>query len=176
MVRPVAQNLVELRGVGGTTLMVHFGVGKIVQASPELAISRLVSAIVADVPTHIREQSFAFFEQILAGVLRAGHGTLAAVRSARKRTLPTALRDSIPLERALGATELISTLVTERDPNCLANTRLLSLGALISGMLLWDGITVFGSNGTVRAYNIIVKHTDKRFSFPEVQIEPHGRA
>lgn len=163
MVRPVAENVVELRGVGGSTLLVYFGATKAVRASPVEGLQALVSCIVADVAEKIREQTYAFFEKLVATVLKASHGTLAVVQPARKRVLPSALRDGIILPAPIRVGDTISELLSQGD--CLANTRLSGAGSLISGMLLSDGITVFGSDGSVRAYNVFARHralTSKR--------------
>jgi hypothetical protein len=158
MIRQIAENVVELRGVGTSGLLVHFGAIKAVEVSPVDALRSLSSSIVADVSGRIREQALAFFETLISGVLKASHGTLAAVQLARKKKLPIQLRDGIVLKRAIRVTEPISELLAHND--CLANTRLLSTGELITGMLLSDGITIFGSDGTVRAYNVFIKHRD----------------
>ena len=156
MVRPLAENVVELRGVGGSGLVAYFGATKALNVSPVEAIDTLAANIVREVNEKLREQTFAFFERIIANALRASHGTLAAVQPSRKRVFPPALRDGIRLEKRMHFADDIAALVARGD--CSVNTRLHCAGALITGMLLSDGITLFGSDGSVRGYNIFVKH------------------
>jgi hypothetical protein len=156
MVRPLAENVVELKGVGGSAIIAYFGATKATNVSPVDAINALVTAIVANVDEKIREQTFAFFERTIANVLRASHGTLAVVQPARRRTFPPTLRDGILLQQPMRVVSDISDLISRSE--CSVNTRLQNARELITGMLLSDGITVFGSDGSVRGYNIFVRH------------------
>ena len=97
LVRQVAQSVVNLIGVGGSSLLVYFGATRKVSVSPVEALGALTTSIVSRVDDSIREQTHAFYESLIAQVLRVGHGTLAVVQPARRRVLPTSLRDGIIL-------------------------------------------------------------------------------
>jgi len=159
LARQVAPSLVEVRGVQKNSLLVHFGASKEAATSPIEALDGVVSEIVRRVSDDIREQSHAFFARVLLRALKASHGALLAVAGHRKRTLPPALRDGVGLTPPINVELLIKDLLAR--PDCLANTRLRAAEVMISGMIASDGITIFGSNATVRGYNIFVKHPPK---------------
>jgi len=88
--------------------------------------------------------------------LKSGHGCLATVMRASKRRLPMRLRDGVVIEPPLDIADKVSMLL--RGNNCESDIRLRATAALIRGMLNTDGITVFGADGSVRAYNVFVKN------------------
>jgi hypothetical protein len=155
-VHQIADSTVELRGVNGGSLVVTFGASRASGTSPVDAQAALVASIVADVQEDIREQTAAFYRSLVSRVVKAGHGTLAVVLPRKKRSLPRIFKDGIPLKPAVSVTEGISELI--QGDSCAANTTLQAKGALITGMLLSDGITAFASDGSVRGYKIFVKH------------------
>jgi hypothetical protein len=156
LVHQVAENMVALTGVRGSSITVSFGAARTPQVSPTEARAALVSAIVRDVVSDVQEQAAAFYHAIFSGVLRAAHGTLAVVVPSSKRSLPALFRDGVPLEKPVSASDSIRELL--RSDSSAASTRLQGQAALISGMLLSDGITAFASDGSVKAYNIFIKH------------------
>jgi len=170
MARQLAENVVEVRGVGGASLLVHFGASRSTHVSPADALKALVACVVVKVDNSLKEQTSAFYERLFSRALKASHGTLVAVQPANRRVIPPALRDGVILRAPIRIVEPVSELLEHED--CLANTRLQAAGALILGMLLSDGITVFGSDGSVRAYNIFIKHPRSRGQ----QAQPSGGA
>jgi hypothetical protein len=156
MLRQVAENVIQVNGFSRSSLLVHFGAAKSIEVSPLPKLQGFANCIVKDVPEYIQEQVASFFMQVLSGVLRAGHGTLAAVISARKRMVPKAFRrDGIVLTHSISVPARVADVLVKTDAT--SNARLQAAAALITGMLLSDGITIFGSDGTVRAYNVFVK-------------------
>jgi hypothetical protein len=156
MLRQVAENVIQVSWVSESSLLVHFGATKEVEVSPLPKLRDFIDCLVRNVPGEVQEQVEAFYEKVLSGVLRASHGTLAAVVPARRRKLPKVFRDGTLLSPLISVAAKIAEAVTRSD--CNSNAKLESCAALITGMLLSDGITVFGSDGTVRAFNVFVKH------------------
>jgi hypothetical protein len=156
MLRQVAENVIQVSGFSHSSLLVHFGATKEIEVSPLPRLKEFVGCVIRDVPGEINEQSASFFTGVLSGVLRAGHGTLAAVIPARRRTVPKVFRDGIILSPRISVGDKIKEVLAKSD--CSSNAKLQACSALITGMLLSDGITVFGSDATVRAYNVFVKH------------------
>ncbi|HEX4133732.1 MAG TPA: hypothetical protein VHY84_03845 [Bryobacteraceae bacterium] len=159
-VHQIADNTVELKGVNGGALVVSFGAARVSAISPVEAQAALVSSIVADVANEVKEQTAAFYDSILSRVVKAGHGTLAVVVKHTKRSQLKIFSDCITLDPPVSATLPIMELL--KSNSCYANTLLQSKSALISGMLLSDGITAFASDGSVRAYKIFIKHTKSK--------------
>jgi hypothetical protein len=156
MLRQVAENVIQVRGVWLSSLLVYFGATIEAEVSPVPILQELVNSLAADVPDEIQEQVSSFYTTVFSGVSRAGHGALAGVMSGRKRALPPKFRDGIVLSPPLSIASKIQNVLAKSD--CGSNTQLQACAALITGMLLSDGITLFGSDGTVRAYNVFIKH------------------
>jgi len=156
MLRQVAENVIQVSGVSESALLVHFGATKEVEVSPLPKLRDFIDCLVRDVPGEVQEQVASFYEKVLSGVLRASHGTLAAVVPRRRRKLTKAFGDGASLSPLISVAAKIGKVVSR--PDCNSNSKLEACAALITGMLLSDGITVFGSDGTVRAFNVFVKH------------------
>jgi hypothetical protein len=156
MLRQVSRNVIELKGVSKASLLIHFGATRDGGISPAPLINKFVSALTRDVSAEHQEQTAAFYRRIMSIVAHAGHGTLASIVGRRTRALPRQFKDAITIDPPLPVPLRVSDLL--KVENCSSNTQLLAYNALITGMLLSDGITVFGSDGTVRAYNVFVTH------------------
>jgi len=156
MLRQVAENVIQVNGFSRSSLLVHFGATKDVEVSPTPKLVEFTDCLTEDVPAEVQEQVATFYQTVFLGVLRAGHGTLAAVVPGKKRAMPKEFRDGVILSPAISVVRKIQEVLTKSD--CGSNAKLQASAALITGMLLSDGITVFGSDGTVRAYNVFVKH------------------
>jgi hypothetical protein len=61
------------------------------------------------------------------------------------------------IEPALNVCDRVSAVLEEKENACGHNTRLRATAALIRGMLLVDGVTVFRPDGSAIAYNVFVK-------------------
>jgi hypothetical protein len=168
MLHQVGTNVIELKGVSQSDLLIHFGALRATDVSPFPAIINFVDTIVRDVPAAIREQAASFYRSIMTDVLHAGHGTLGAVVEAAGGKLPKQFGDAIVLAPPISVASKISDLLSKTDAQ--SNTCLRACGSLITGMMLSDGITVFATNGSVRAYNVFVKHPE------EQEVAGHGGA
>lgn len=160
MLQQVGSDVIEIKGVSQSSLLVHFGASRAGEASPVPIIYRFIETVVSSVPVDLREQAAAFYRDAMMDVLHAAHGTLAVVIDCKKRRLPTQFKDGIALQPPISICEKITSLLASGDS--LSNTRLLSCRSLITGMLLSDGITVLGADGSVRAYNVFVKHPNTK--------------
>jgi hypothetical protein len=156
MLHQIGPNVIEVRGVSQSSLLVHFGAGRETDASPAPTIDRFVGTIVDEMPAAIQEQALMFYRGIVTDVLHSGHGALAAVIGKKRKALPKQFSDAIILTPPISVCDKISDLLAKAESQ--RNMQLQACSSLITGMLLSDGITVFGSDGTVRAYNVFVKH------------------
>lgn len=155
LVRHVSQNTIEILGGRGNSLRIHFGAVEAPEEDPVEVTRKFCVSVARNVPSGLQEQLQNFYRRLLAGVLRSGHGCLAAVLNRRKAEIPRKLRDGVILKPAVDVAAKVSSLLKGTD--CESDTRLRAAAALIRGMLLSDGITVFGSDGSVRAYNVFVR-------------------
>jgi len=156
MLRQVAENVIQVSGFSRSSLLVHFGATKDIEVSPLPKLTDFVECIVKHVTEDIQEQVASFYMNVFSGVLRASHGTLAAVMPSSRRSVPKTFRDGTTISPRISVVEKVKKILDK--PDCNSNARLQASSALITGMLLSDGITLFGSDGTVWAYNVFVKH------------------
>lgn len=156
MVHQISEKIVEVRGFLKSCLLVNFGVTKEGDASPLEALERFVQIIISSAPVDLKELVYTFYSRLLSRIIKESHGTLAAVVSDKKRKIPNRMRDSIILNPVIDVIGKIRDLNSSGDAR--ANTRLEACATLITGMMLSDGITIFGTDGTVRAYNAFIKH------------------
>jgi len=156
VLRQVGRNLIELKSSSQSNLLIHFGATKEGEISAAPLIDGFIEALTDDVPTDIQELTASFYRKVLIEVLRAEHGTLAAVLRGRRKAIPSRFREGVPLALPVSIPDRIRELALKTDSE--SQIRLEACGTMIVGMLLSDGITLFGSDGTVRAYNIFIKH------------------
>jgi hypothetical protein len=159
MLHQVGANAIEVRGVSQSSLLVHFGAAREGEASPIPAINSFIESVVIDVQETVREQAATFYRGILMDVLHSGHGTLAAVVRAKKKIIPKQFSDAIVLRPPLNPCEKILALLQKLDSQ--SNMQLYACGSLVSGMLQSDGLTLLGTDGSVRAYKVFVKQPKK---------------
>src|SRR5260370_7317479 len=159
MIRQVADNVIQVKGVSQSSLLVHFGAAIEDEVSAVATLNQLTDCLTLDVPADVQEQVGTFYRAVFSGVCRAGHGTLAAIISGAKRTIPKTFQDGIPLSPSISVTSKVQDVLAKSD--CASNTQLQACAALVTGMLLSDGITLFATDGTVRAYNAFINHPRK---------------
>ncbi|HEV2221817.1 MAG TPA: hypothetical protein VGR84_02335 [Candidatus Acidoferrales bacterium] len=157
-IRHISQHEIEVSGACKNRLRIHFGRVRRSDDDPVLIGARFCRSIVTRVPSEVREQVHNFYRRILGGVLKSGHGCLAIVLRSRpgERRLPSKFRDGVVIEPPIDISKKVATLL--KGNNCESDVRLRATAALIRGMLSSDGITVFGSDGSVRAYNVFIKN------------------
>jgi len=155
LIRHVSQSTIEVSCACGNSLRIHFGAVEEPGDDPIKAMKRFCASVVGGVPIEVREPLRNFYGRLLAGVLRSGHGCLAAVLRRKRPGVAQQLKDGVVINPALDLASKVSSLLKRKS--CESDTSLRAAAALIRGMLISDGITVFGSDGSVRAYNVFVK-------------------
>lgn len=156
LLHQVGANVIEIRGVSHHSLVVNFGATRDNDVSPLPAIYASIDTIARNVPVAVRDAVVTFYQNMMIEVLHAAHGTLAAVIPAKVGRLPSQFSDAVKLDPPIRVSEKIMSLLEHEDSE--SGLRLTACSSLITGMLLSDGITVFGSDGSVRAYSVFVKH------------------
>jgi hypothetical protein len=162
--------LIEAKSASRSHLIIHFGTTKEGEASVLPSVDSFLDALGENVAADVQEQTRSFYRKVFLEVLRAEHGTLAAVMPAGRNVIPARLREGVPLLPRISMPDRVRELANKTDSE--SERRLEASGTMVVGMLLSDGITLFGSDGTVRAYNIFVKHPREK----ETGVRPLGGA
>lgn len=155
LIRHISYHTIEICGACGNSIRIHFGAVEHAGEDPLVAITELCGSIIMNVPANLQEQVRNFYFRVFAGVLRSGHGCLAAVLQGKVKQLPLQFRDGVVIRPALDVTEKVGSLLKTND--CESDTRLRATAALIRGMLCTDGLTLLRSDGSVPAYNIFIR-------------------
>jgi hypothetical protein len=156
VLRQIGKNLIEAKSASQSHLIIHFGTTKEGEGSVLPLLDVFLEALVENVSGDVQEQSGSFYRKIFLEVMRAEHGTLAAIMPARRNAIPSRFREGVTPSPPISIPDRVRELAKKADSE--SQIRLEASGTMVVGMLLSDGITLFGSDGTVRAYNIFVKH------------------
>ncbi len=114
------------------------------------AVRTFVRAVTLHAPERHRAQFEAFYYRIVVEVLTGGHGALAAILAPGTEA-PAFLSDGIWFAEPVDIETWIRR--DERGETAEGAHAMLAFSQLIRRMMGMDGITVFGSDGTVRAYS-----------------------
>lgn len=158
LVHQLARRSVELVGPGGRSLQVHLSDARSDQASPFDALIRLAEAGVEALDGATSEAASSFLRTTVASALHGAHGALVAVVRAGQPIPNSLQQDGTALEPKRDLGELVKQHLTAPDASSLA--ALLAYGALLSGMLASDGITVISSDCQLLGYNVFVRSPD----------------
>jgi hypothetical protein len=156
-IRHISQQTMELSGARGNALRITVGHTILIGDDPLQIADRFCSSVVSAVPAGVREQVHNFYWRIFCAVLKGGHGTLAIALESKRNKLPAKFTDGVAMVPPIDVATKVHALLNSN--NCESDTKLRAIAALIKGMLQTDGVTVFATNGSVRAYNVFVKDT-----------------
>jgi hypothetical protein len=151
-----AENVVELRGSQGATLHVYLSGARTDLPLPAATVDRFAHGAVLDVPRRFKQPTHHYLSRVLGEVMQAPHGTLAAVVPV-KGAIPSIFVDGVRFKEPVDVAAQVAAYVLEPGETSRAHLR--ATARLIQGMLGADGVTLFGSNGTVLAYNTFVVST-----------------
>ncbi len=122
--------------------------------NPGRVVQEFIGAVTRSVPEALRPQLEAFYYRIGVELLTGDHGTLCAVL-APGTTQPAFLSDGIWFKEPVD----IRTWIHRDETGATSEgaRALIAHAQLIRRMMVMDGITVFGPDGTVRAYRCFIR-------------------
>jgi hypothetical protein len=127
-------------------------------------VREFMGAVTRTVQIELRPQLEAFYYRIGVEILTGDHGTLAAVLAPGTEA-PRFLSDGIWFREPLDIIRWMTQGVDGAPPQTHA---LLAYAQLIRRMMVMDGITVFGPDGTVRAYSCFIRDVASKSAGPFV--------
>jgi hypothetical protein len=102
-----------------------------------------------------RDQAIGYLARILTDCLRGSHGALLAATPYKKPLDRNKLSDGVVLSDPI---PLVQTMLSAiRGRTAAEATLLRSQESLLRGMIGSDGVTVFGTDGSIRAFRIFVQ-------------------
>ncbi|MDY3561768.1 hypothetical protein R5W23_003196 [Gemmata sp. JC673] len=157
LLRHSAENTVELIDGHGTKLEISLTTATQSTKPMSRHVDDFATVACSDVPGDHRVQATGYMARLLTDCLRGGHGALLA-------SIPTAtaldrakFSDGVVLGEPI---PLVQTMISAVQAKTAADATLLrSQESLLRGMIESDGVTVFGTDGSIRAFRIIVQQT-----------------
>lgn len=154
----LADNIVEVRGASGSSIVCHLSASEDAQRSPGDSLDALVASATGGVGREHREQVARRLQTVLTHTLQNCHGAIIAVTKTSKAGVPRSLRDGVPLLPPVSLLEHIKEYKLRKDAAAVAQLQAAEI--LISGMISSDGITLLRPDASVIAYRSFVKSND----------------
>jgi hypothetical protein len=118
------------------------------------------SAACSDVAEDSREQATGYLARVLTEYLRGSQGTLLAAAPWAKVLDPKKFSDGVILQQPI---PLVQTMLTAVKEKTVADASLLrSHESLLRGMINSDGVTILGTDGSIRAFRVFVHRPTKK--------------
>jgi hypothetical protein len=158
LLRHSAENTVEIINGNGGRLEISLTTAMPSNRTMNGQIFEFAAAACSDVAEEVRKQAAGYLARILTDCLRGGHGSLLAAVSHKEQLDRNKLSDGIVLAEPI---PLVQTMLAAVRSTAAAEAALLrSQEALLRGMIASDGVTVLGTDGSIRAFRIFVQKTD----------------
>jgi hypothetical protein len=167
LIHQIADKIVEVKGVMGSSLIINFGIRSNSELSPIDEQQKFIEKIIERVDPKIKERVRIFYSRLFLFVMQNGHGNLCLVLDKGVKTIPNYLQDGIILENRINVSEKITRLISENSLD--SNAKLNSVFNVICGMMMSDGITIFSNDGSIIGFNIFIKHPENDEELKKVE-------
>ncbi|KFA93162.1 hypothetical protein [Archangium violaceum] len=159
----LAENVIELRAMGGLYRHVFLSGARVESTLPTVAMDELALGLTADVPEPARGYTRDFYRRVLFEAMQASHGTLVAVLPRRSEGSPLFV-DGVLLEEPIDMVARVMRYHETREVE--AASAVSSAAQLLRGMMATDGITVLRSDGFILGYNVFIRHPESLIREP----------
>lgn len=152
LIRNRGNLVVELRSTVNKRFTATLTTESAQASSLEKHIKIFVEAASASIPEPALFSSYLY--RLLTDVLQHCHGTLLAVVPVNKQP-DKSLKDGVWLSPLVDLAFLHATALASNTADALADLH--AAESLVKGMIGSDGVVIFGSDGTARAYRVFLK-------------------
>ncbi|HYO54319.1 hypothetical protein [Archangium sp.] len=153
----LAENVIELRGMGGLYRHVFLSGARVEATLPTVAMDELALGLTADVREPARSLTRDFYRRVLFEAMQASHGTLMAVLPKGSEGSPLFV-DGVLLGEPIDMVARVMRYHETREVE--AASAVSSAAQLLRGMMATDGITVLRSDGFILGYNVFIRHPE----------------
>lgn len=160
ILRHSAENTVEIINSAGGRLEISLTTATPSNRPMSGQILEFAHAACSDVARAFRDRATGYLARVLAEFLRGSHGTLLAAAPCgqaldlRKFSDGVILREPIPL---------VHTMLTAMKEKTVAEAALLRAHeSLLRGMIASDGVTILGTDGSMRAFRVFVHRPGRK--------------
>ncbi|MDO7888137.1 hypothetical protein [Hymenobacter cheonanensis] len=155
LLRNSAVNTVELINGKGNRLEVSLTIEPASGEAMGGQIHNFARVACTDVEGEEKEQATEYLTNLLSLYLRESHGALLGVCQYNIDIDKAKFSDGVVLPEPIPLIDSMLTALKEKD--AAAATMLRSYEALLRGMIMSDGITLFGSDGSLKAFRVFVQ-------------------
>jgi hypothetical protein len=153
----LAENVIELRGMGGLYRHIFLSGARAEVTLPTVAMDELSLGLTADVKEPARGLTRDFYRRVLFEAMQASHGTLVAVLPRGSEGSPLFV-DGVMLSEPI---DMVARVMRYHEsPGVEAAASVSSAAQLMRGMMATDGITVLRSDGFILGYNVFIRHPE----------------
>jgi len=152
-IKNCGHHAVELHTTSGEKLTAVFRIATASHLGMESQIRQFVDFASASLVDAFEFR--AYFRRILSNVIQHCHGTLLAVIPPFDTTVPASILNAVRPIPHVDFAGLHGEAIRLRDADSLADLK--AAEVLLAGMTGSDGIVVFGSDGTLKAYRSFIR-------------------
>jgi hypothetical protein len=152
--RNSAEQTVEIVNSAGDRLEISLTTAKPSTMSMSAQIADFCRTLCLDLNTEAKDQIVSYFARVLTESLRSSHGALLAIVPMGDIQLPEGFQDGVVLPEPISLAEAAMNTMREKSGEAVSQLR--SCEALLRGMIMNDGATILGTNGTIRAFRVFV--------------------
>ena len=158
--RHSAENTVEIITGNGSRLEISLTTAMPSSQPMSGLVFEFATVACSEVPEEDREQATGYLARTLTDLLRVSHGALLAIAPSKKKLDKEKLSDGVILPEPI---PLIQTMLGAiRGKAATEASKLRSEESLLRGMITTDGVTVFGTDGSIRAFRVFVRPDGNR--------------
>jgi len=128
----------------------------------------------SDVADDFRVQAAGYLARLLTEFLRGSHGVLLAAAPSTKRLHKTHFSDGVVLQQPIGLIQTMLNAVKEKT--AVEASLLRSQESLLRGMMVSDGVTILGTDGSIRAFRVFVHGPGRKAAGPHGTVSGGARS
>lgn len=152
--RNCAEKTVEIINSAGSRLEISLTTATPAVSSSSTHIVEFAKAACIDVEPSSREQVVGYLTRVLTETLRLSHGALLAIVPAGEVRLPPGFADGIVLTEPIALAKATEEAIRLKSGEAVSLLR--SYEALLRGMIMSDGVTILGTDCSIRAFRVFV--------------------
>jgi hypothetical protein len=160
LLRNSAENTVEIINSAGERLEISLTTATPSAGATSGQIVAFARVACSEVPEAGRERAMAYLGRLLTDHLRTSHGALLGVVPFLKKVDRGKFSDGVILAEPI---PLVATMLTAAAERSTSAARLLrSQESLLRGMIASDGVTILGTDGSIKAFRVFVHPPHRR--------------
>jgi hypothetical protein len=154
LLRNSAEHTVEVINSAGDRLEISLTTSTPSKGATGGQILAFSQAACLAVPPAERALAVTYLDRLLTSCLRGSHGALLAVAPHHKKLDSAKFSDGVVLPDPILLVDMLLSAVREQSAHAASQLR--SHESLLRGMIASDGVTILGTNGTIKAFRVFV--------------------